>query len=73
VVTDHGWLLVPDELPKVSLPKHSTETTKTRWGRCAQLKEAVSFGGLVVAWYWNPDVSIAVAPYISSLYYGQAL
>ncbi len=68
VVTNHGWLLVPDELSKVSLPKHSTET---RWGRCAQLKETVSFGGLVVAWHWNPDVSIAMAPAISSFVAGR--
>jgi hypothetical protein len=68
VVTDHGWLLVPDELPKVSLPKNATET---RWGRCAQLKETVSFGGLVVGWHWNPDVSIAMAPDISSFIAGR--
>ncbi len=68
VVTDHGWLLVPDELPKVNLPKSATET---RWGSCAQLKESVSFGGLVVAWHWNPDVSIAMAPNISSFIAGR--
>ena len=68
VVTDHGWLLVPDELPKVSLPKSATET---RWGRCAQLKESVSFDGLVVAWHWNPAVSIAMAPAISSFIAGR--
>lgn len=68
VVTDHGWLLVPDELPKVSLPKHATET---RWGRCAQLKDSVSFSGLVVSWYWNFDVTIAMAPDISSFVGGR--
>jgi hypothetical protein len=68
VVTDHGWLLVPDELPKVSLPKHATET---RWGRCAQLKDSVSFSGLVVAWHWSSDVSIAMAPDISSFIAGR--
>lgn len=68
VVTDHGWLLVPDELPKVSLPKHATET---RWGRCAQLKDSVSFSGQVVAWHWSSDVSIAMAPDISSFIAGR--
>jgi PglZ domain len=68
IVTDHGWLLVPDELPKVSLPKQATET---RWGRCAQLKESASFDGLVVAWHWNPAVSIAMAPAISSFIAGK--
>ena len=68
IVTDHGWLLVPDELPKVSLPKQATETL---WGRCAQLKESVSIDGLVVAWHWNPSVSVAMAPSISSFIAGR--
>ena len=68
IVTDHGWLLVPDELPKVSLPKQATETL---WGRCAQLKDSVSISGLVVAWHWNPSVSVAMAPSISSFIAGR--
>ena len=68
IVTDHGWLLVPDELPKVSLPKQATETL---WGRCAQLKESVSIDGLLVAWHWNPSVSVAMAPSISSFIAGR--
>ena len=68
LVTDHGWLLVPDELPKVNLPKYLTET---RWGRCAQLKESVKTSELTMGWYWNPSVSIAMAPDISSFVAGK--
>ena len=32
VATDHGWLLLPGGLPKVTLPAYLTET---QWGRCA--------------------------------------
>ncbi len=39
VVTDHGWLLLPDGLPKAELPARLTET---KWGRCAVLKDAVA-------------------------------
>ena len=68
IITDHGWLLVPDGLPKVSLDKHLTET---RWGRCAQLKEMVRSKELTMGWYWNNDVSIAMAPDISSFIAGR--
>ena len=36
VITDHGWLLLPDGLPKTELKEHLTEIRK---GRCARLKE----------------------------------
>ena len=29
IVTDHGWLLLPEPMPKVTLPKHLAEM---RWG-----------------------------------------
>ena len=32
IVTDHGWLYLPEGLPKVDLPKH---LTLSRWARCA--------------------------------------
>ncbi|MDC9727993.1 MAG: BREX-1 system phosphatase PglZ type B [Methyloprofundus sp.] len=68
LVTDHGWLLVPDELPKVNLPKYLAET---RWGRCAQLKETINTSELTVGWHWNPSVSIAMAADISSFIAGR--
>ena len=59
VVTDHGWLLLPDGLPKVELPQHLTVTRK---GRCAVLKPGAITDQNVVPWHWNKDVSIAVPP-----------
>jgi len=68
IVTDHGWLLLPEELPKVKLAKYLTET---RWGRCAQLKETVQADELIVGWHWNNSVSIAMAPHICSFIAGK--
>ncbi|MFA0082799.1 BREX-1 system phosphatase PglZ type B [Vibrio breoganii] len=62
IVTDHGWLWVPNGLPKAELPK---VLGKNRQRRCAILKSNVKHDGLVLPWYWNPEVSIAMAPGIS--------
>lgn len=59
IVTDHGWMLTPEPMAKVDLPKHLTET---RWGRCAVIKDTVDTGYQHVGWYWNSQVSIAMAP-----------
>ena len=59
VITDHGWLLMPGDLPKVELPEHLTEIRK---GRCARLKEGSQTDQLVLSWHWNRAVRIAVAP-----------
>ena len=59
VVTDHGWLLIPDGLPKAELPEHLTEIRK---GRCARLKEGSQADQQVLSWHWNRTVRIAVAP-----------
>jgi hypothetical protein len=63
IVTDHGWLWVPDGLPKGELHK---SLGKNRQRRCAILKDNVKHDGLVMPWHWNPSVSIAMAPGISS-------
>ena len=59
VVTDHGWLLMPDGLPKAELPEHLTEIRK---GRCARLKAGSQTNQQVLSWHWNSTVRIAVAP-----------
>jgi len=59
IVTDHGWLLLPEGLPKIDLPKHLTET---RWSRCAMIKGAAPDGIVAVPWSWNPAVTVATAP-----------
>lgn len=59
VVTDHGWLLVPNGLPKVDLKAFFTET---RWSRCAALKTEAQTDTLAFKWHWNPDVMMASPP-----------
>ena len=59
VITDHGWLLMPGDLPKVELPEHLTEIRK---GRCARLKEGSQTDQQVLSWHWDRGVRIAVAP-----------
>jgi len=61
VITDHGWLMLPDGLPKAELPEHLTVVRK---GRCARLKELAQTDQQVVSWYWDPSARIAVAPNI---------
>ena len=55
IVTDHGWLLVPGNMPKFDLPVQAVDS---RWGRCAQLKQNVKVDGLTLGWYWNPNIPI---------------
>jgi hypothetical protein len=62
VVTDHGWLLLPEGLPKVELPTH---LAATKWSRCAVLEGAAPDGIVVVPWHWNPQHSVATAPGIA--------
>ncbi len=61
VITDHGWLLLPGNLPKAELPEHLTHMRK---GRCAQLKESSYTDQQTMPWYWNSDIQIALAPNI---------
>ena len=66
VVTDHGWLLMPDGLPKVALPAFLAET---KWSRCALVKgnaEVPSY-----PWHWNHDIRIASPPGIASFRAGE--
>lgn len=59
VVTDHGWLLAPGGLPKVSLPKYLAES---RWSRCASVKDSSHVEVPVAGWSWNPQERFAYAP-----------
>ena len=62
IVTDHGWLWVPDKLPKSEISKNSV---RKRLTRCAILKDNVQTGHLKMHWHWNENVTIAMAPGIS--------
>ncbi len=67
VVTDHGWLLLPDGFPKNELYLHLTEERK---GRCARLKPGAEPEQQVVPWHWDASVGIAIAPDITSFQSG---
>ncbi len=59
VVTDHGWLLLPQGLPKVELKAFLAEH---RWGRCAAIKPAVSTPLPEFKWHWNEAVRVVTPP-----------
>jgi len=59
VVTDHGWLLLPGNLPKTNIPEHLTAVRK---GRCARLKPLSKTDHQTIDWFWDDGVRIAVAP-----------
>ncbi len=63
IVTDHGWLLVPEGLPRVDLPK---SLTSAKWARCAAVKDGASPDAATVAWYWDPHVRIATPAGVGS-------
>jgi hypothetical protein len=62
VVTDHGWLLAPGGLPKTELLSALSDNT---WGRCAAIKPGASCSETLYPWYWNIDLSFALAPGVS--------
>jgi peptidoglycan hydrolase-like protein with peptidoglycan-binding domain len=70
VVTDHGWLYLPDGLPKVELPLYLTKDERMRKGRTARLADGAVAPAGTVPWYWDPDVRMAVAPGISAFVAG---
>jgi len=69
IVTDHGWLLVPGNMPKIDLPAQAADS---RWGRCAQLKSNVQVDGLTLGWYWNANIAIHYPSGIHSFIAGRA-
>jgi hypothetical protein len=68
VVTDHGWLLVPEGLQKVELPAY---LTATKWARCAVVKGDSDPVVPAYPWHWNPDVRIVSPPDVRSFFAGE--
>ncbi len=69
IVTDHGWLLLPSELPSYKLYER---LTTVRMGRCARLKpDAEAQDVIVVPWFWDRFVVIAVPRGIKSFIAGK--
>lgn len=62
VLTDHGWLWMPGNLPKVDLPKH---LTVSKWGRCAVPEPGAKHDLPQVGWFWGAQHPIVLAPGIS--------
>ena len=62
IVTDHGWLFLPNGLPKVALAQSLTDN---QWGRCASVKPGASIPEKTYPWFWNPDHYFALADGIS--------
>jgi hypothetical protein len=62
VVTDHGWLLLPEGLPRVELPSY---LAATKWARCATVKGESKPDVPMHSWYWNLHVRIASPPGIA--------
>lgn len=69
IVTDHGWLLMPGNLPKQELPHYLTES---KWSRCARIKGESQVGVPTAAWTWNPSAEFACAPGICVFSHGYA-
>lgn len=59
IVTDHGWLLLPEGLPKTELRGF---LAVHRWGRCAALKETATPDLPLAPWRWNRAVTLAFPP-----------
>ncbi|MEI7482261.1 MAG: BREX-1 system phosphatase PglZ type B [Elusimicrobiota bacterium] len=59
IVTDHGWLMMPGGLPKISLPAFLTEN---RWGRCAAIKDGANVEMPTLPWHWDNRVRVAYPP-----------
>ncbi len=58
VVTDHGWLLLPGDLPRTEL---ASALTASKWGRCASIKSGATVDEGLYPWYWNPSLHFALA------------
>ena len=58
IVTDHGFIVLPEKLKKVDLPAFLVYKRK---GRCARLLEGQQVDHPTVAWRWDPQVRFAVA------------
>lgn len=69
LLTDHGWVLLPQKLPLSKLPPHTHED---KWGRCAVLKPGhpVPEGVLALRWRWRDTVTVLSAPGVAVFYDG---
>ena len=69
VITDHGWLLMPGNLPKTDLPHY---LASSRWSRCATIKGGSQVSVPKAVWHWNTDEEFALAPGVDCFAKGNA-
>ncbi len=69
IVTDHGWLLMPDGLPRTALDVGLVEPNGKRT-RCALVKPKAHTSYLQVPWTWNSEVAVATATGARSFFSG---
>lgn len=62
ILSDHGWLLSPINLPKTDLPACLSES---KWHRFATLKEGAQTQEHLFPWYWDTTQQIAIADGVS--------
>ena len=68
IVTDHGWLLLPGRLPKIDLKPTLVEIKKSRF---AQIRQDATVDFIVLPWYWDRNIRIAIAPGVASFEEGK--
>ncbi len=65
IVTDHGWLLLPGNLPKVEIPPY---LVGRKGVRAAAVKGASKVDQPTYPWHWNPDVLVVSPEGIHAFY-----
>lgn len=69
IVTDHGWLLMPGNLPHAALDPGLVEPSGKRT-RSAMVKPKANTSYLQVPWSWNSEVHVAAATGARAFYAG---
>lgn len=65
IVTDHGWLLLPGDLPKIELPP---SLVVKKGHRAAAVKGESTVKLPTYPWHWNPQVVVVSPPGIGVFY-----
>ncbi len=58
IVTDHGWLFMPNGLPKVEL---NINLTESKWSRVASIKSNSTTEERLYPWFWDSKVCYSLA------------
>jgi hypothetical protein len=69
IVTDHGWLLMPDGLPHAPLAAGLAEPTG-KATRVALLKDGAESSYARIGWSWDPAVEFVTPPGARAFYNG---